>query len=87
MGDYDTETSEELKSPIYFYYSNCYYQHNADRLGRCWQVGRDNTSWDVTIADLRCKNRPRLDLAIISHPEGTVIKHLVRISKILTDSR
>ncbi|KAE9363454.1 hypothetical protein N431DRAFT_389336 [Stipitochalara longipes BDJ] len=53
-----------LKEPIYFYYSNCYYYQNIDRMHKKWQVGRGDTSWDVDIADLKYKGALRLDLTM-----------------------
>jgi hypothetical protein len=65
------EDSVELKAPLYFYYSSCYYQHNRYRLGHRWQVRRGNTSWDIGISDLKYKGEPRLDIAILRPTEGT----------------
>jgi hypothetical protein len=58
------DKSELLKEPIYFYYSNCYYHENTDRMNKKWQVGRGNTSWAIDIAELKYKGSPRLDLAM-----------------------
>lgn len=55
---------ELLTRPIYFYYSNCYYESNKDRLHQRYQVGRGDTSWDVGISDLKYKGEPKLDLAM-----------------------
>jgi hypothetical protein len=52
---------------FYFYYSNCYYLENKDRLYKRWQVGRGNTSWDIGISDLKYKGHPRLDIAMAFH--------------------
>jgi hypothetical protein len=53
-----------LREPIYFYYSNCYYYGNSNRMHKTWQVGRGDTSWDVDIAELKYKGALRLDLAM-----------------------
>ncbi|KAN0104451.1 hypothetical protein V8E51_010196 [Hyaloscypha variabilis] len=52
------------QEPIYFYYSNCYYYGNSNRMHKTWQVGRGDTSWDVDIAELKYKGALRLDLAM-----------------------
>ncbi|KUJ10242.1 uncharacterized protein LY89DRAFT_254763 [Mollisia scopiformis] len=58
------DQSHLLREPIHFYYSGCYYAHNRDRLYRTWQVGRGNTSWDVTISELKYRGCPRLEVAM-----------------------
>jgi hypothetical protein len=55
---------DELKMPISFYYSSCYYEHNKHRLHKRYQVRRGGTSWDVSIARLQWKGEPRMDIAI-----------------------
>jgi hypothetical protein len=69
-----------LKSPIYFYYSKCYYYENADRIHKKWQVGRGNTSWDVDIAELKYKGLPRLDLAMELPEFGKELLHSVLLT-------
>jgi hypothetical protein len=62
------DSPEELKMPISFYYSGCYYTNNKPRLHKRYQVRRGNTSWDVSIAGLRWKGEPRVDIAIEEPP-------------------
>ncbi len=81
-----------LKEPIYFYYSNCYYHQNADRLHRTWQVGRGNTSWDVEIAELKYKGQVRLDLAMElpefgKYPLTSLLAEKPRTKRVMTEFR
>ena len=69
--DYDTPTRQlhkdevqNLKEPIFFYYSRCYYQHNSHRMHERWQVARGNVSWDIGIEDMKYIGHIKLDLAI-----------------------
>ncbi|KAL3418282.1 hypothetical protein PVAG01_09998 [Phlyctema vagabunda] len=64
MGPDNQHAMAHLGSQVYFYYSDCYYAHNAHRLGHRWQVGIGNTSWDIGISDVRSKAEPRIDLAL-----------------------
>jgi hypothetical protein len=68
MVPHEDDPPEELKLPISFYYSSCYYMHNKHRLHKRYQVSRGNTSWDVSIARLQWKGEPRMDIAIKEPP-------------------
>ncbi|RDW79741.1 hypothetical protein BP6252_04379 [Coleophoma cylindrospora] len=70
MGPEEEYAMHNTKENVYFYYSNCYYEHNKHRMYKRWQVGLGNTSWDIGIADLRYKPEPRIDLAMAISPEG-----------------
>ncbi|RQM07920.1 hypothetical protein DH86_00000793, partial [Scytalidium sp. 3C] len=54
------------KGQVYFYYSDCYYEHNNHRMGKRWQVGIGGTSWDVGISDLIYKGMPKMDIGLDS---------------------
>lgn len=64
------ESLRDLKKPIYFYYSSCYYGHNSYRLYNRWQVGRGGTSWDISISNLVYLGCPRLDIAMANPTNG-----------------
>ena len=64
-----------LKEHYHFYYSKCYYGENAHRMGKRWQVGFGNTSWDIGISDLRVKENgePKIDIAMSLPTAGMLL--------------